>query len=66
MSKPENSNLVIEEFREHRSWRLEYFTGRDIDFIDIGVKEENAFERLSLFLNRPFIALRLPHLNKTT
>ena len=29
------------------------------------VKDENAFQRLSLFLDRPFITMRLPHKNKT-
>ena len=61
-----NPDLIIEEFRRHRSWCLEYFTGRDEDFLDLYVKDENAFQRLSLFLDRPFIAMRLPHKNKTT
>jgi len=56
---------IIEEYLNHRNACISYFSGRDEDFIDLSVAQEDGFERLALFLGNPVIQRKFPHMNRT-
>lgn len=57
----------IEEFRNHKSFVLDYFKDRlDDDFIRLDIKDPDGFKKLAVFLGKPIIRNDFPHFNDTT
>lgn len=64
-SNPYNKNRLIKAYVEHNSAVLEYFRSRTEDLLVLNVGQNNAFKRLSEFLNVISIDRNFPWENKT-
>lgn len=58
--------LKLEEFRNHKTFVLDYFKGRsEQDFIRIDIRDPQGFKKVSEFLEKPVLRDDFPHFNNT-
>lgn len=57
--------IKLKEYRDHKKFVLDYFRGREDDFLILDIKDPIGFRKLADFLGKKSIQDHFPHFNKT-